>query len=119
MLAILAGCPSSRSETPWFGVQVLSEEEYMRRKQFYQLSGQRHYYFMNVGNGEVIDACRKVILLLLPLELSRTTSFTEWLLPMVAVERVDSDDVFCDVPSATLEQARVCCKLWRITLRCS
>lgn len=22
--------------------------------------GQRHYYFMNVGNGEVIDACRKV-----------------------------------------------------------
>jgi hypothetical protein len=26
----------------------------------YQASGQRHYYFMNVGNGEVIDACRKV-----------------------------------------------------------
>ncbi len=22
--------------------------------------GQRHYYFMNIGNGEVIDACRKV-----------------------------------------------------------
>jgi hypothetical protein len=21
--------------------------------------GQRHYYFMNIGNGEVIDACRK------------------------------------------------------------
>jgi hypothetical protein len=22
--------------------------------------GQRHYYFMNIGNGEVIDAARKV-----------------------------------------------------------
>lgn len=39
---------------------MLEEEEYQRRKLFYQLSGQRHYYFMNVGNGEVIDACRKV-----------------------------------------------------------
>jgi hypothetical protein len=38
---------------------VLEEEEYLRRKEFYQESGQRHYYFMNVGNGEVIDACRK------------------------------------------------------------
>lgn len=27
---------------------------------YYQATGQRHYYFMNVGNGEVIDACRKV-----------------------------------------------------------
>ncbi len=40
--------------------EVLEEEEYLRRKEFYQESGQRHYYFMNVGNGEVIDACRKV-----------------------------------------------------------
>ena len=32
----------------------------MRRKVFYQAAGQRHYYFMNVGNGEVIDACRMV-----------------------------------------------------------
>lgn len=39
--------------------EVLEEEEYMRRKVHYQASGQRHYYFMNVGNGEVIDACRK------------------------------------------------------------
>jgi hypothetical protein len=38
---------------------VLEEEEYLRRKEFYQESGQRHYYFMNIGNGEVIDAARK------------------------------------------------------------
>lgn len=40
--------------------QVLEEEEYVRRKVYYQAAGQRHYYFMNVGNGEVIDACRMV-----------------------------------------------------------
>lgn len=40
--------------------EVLEEEEYMRRKEYYIGIGQRHYYFMNVGNGEVIDACRKV-----------------------------------------------------------
>ena len=40
--------------------QVLEEEEYLRRKEYYQESGQRHYYFMNIGNGEVIDAARKV-----------------------------------------------------------
>ena len=40
--------------------EVLEEEEYMRRKVYYQHAGQRHYYFMNIGNGEVIDACRKV-----------------------------------------------------------
>ena len=39
--------------------QVLEEEEYLRRKEYYQESGQRHYYFMNIGNGEVIDAARK------------------------------------------------------------
>ncbi|MEW5316180.1 MAG: hypothetical protein WDW38_007566 [Sanguina aurantia] len=39
--------------------EVLEEEEYVRRKEFYLEVGQRHYYFMNVGNGEVIDACRK------------------------------------------------------------
>lgn len=42
-------------------VQVLEEEEYHRRKGYYLDSLQRHYYFMNVGNGEVIDACRKVM----------------------------------------------------------
>ena len=41
--------------------QVLEEEEYHRRKGYYLDSLQRHYYFMNVGNGEVIDACRKVM----------------------------------------------------------
>ena len=49
--------------TPAPNVQVLEEEEYHRRKGFYLESSQRHYYFMNVGNGEVIDACRKVICL--------------------------------------------------------
>lgn len=39
----------------------------MRRKVFYQAAGQRHYYFMNVGNGEVIDACRMVGLVLVNL----------------------------------------------------
>ena len=39
---------------------MLEEEEYLRRKEYYQESGQRHYYFMNIGNGEVIDAARKV-----------------------------------------------------------
>ncbi|CAD7699864.1 unnamed protein product [Ostreobium quekettii] len=38
--------------------EVLEEEEYERRKRYYAATGQRHYYFMNVGNGEVIDACR-------------------------------------------------------------
>ena len=42
-------------------LQVLEEEEYHRRKGYYLDSLQRHYYFMNVGNGEVIDACRKVM----------------------------------------------------------
>lgn len=41
--------------------EVLEEEEYTRRKQYYIQNGQRHFYFMNIGNGEVIDACRKVI----------------------------------------------------------
>lgn len=40
--------------------QVLADEEYARRKEFYLESGQRHYYFMTIGNGETIDACRKV-----------------------------------------------------------
>jgi hypothetical protein len=48
-----AASPSRRA-------QVLEEEEYLRRKDYYNNTGQRHYYFMNVGNGEVIDACRKV-----------------------------------------------------------
>jgi hypothetical protein len=40
--------------------EVLEEEEYLRRKEYYIEIGQRHFYFMNVGNGELIDACRKV-----------------------------------------------------------
>ena len=58
-------CMAARRNKPW-GVprparpQVLEEEEYLRRKEYYNSTGQRHYYFMNVGNGEVIDACRKV-----------------------------------------------------------
>jgi hypothetical protein len=40
--------------------EVLEEEEYVRRKEYYMDIGQRHYYFMNIGNGEVIDACRRV-----------------------------------------------------------
>jgi histone-lysine N-methyltransferase SETD2 len=39
--------------------EVLEEEEYLRRKDLYMATGSRHYYFMNVGNGEVIDAARK------------------------------------------------------------
>ena len=39
--------------------EVLDEEEYARRRAFYLAAGQRHYYFMNIGNGEVIDACRR------------------------------------------------------------
>jgi hypothetical protein len=39
--------------------EVLEEEEYHRRKEYFIETGQRHYYFMNVGNGEVIDASRR------------------------------------------------------------
>ncbi|KAK9809740.1 hypothetical protein WJX73_001840 [Symbiochloris irregularis] len=39
--------------------EVLEEEEYVRRRSYYHDINQRHYYFMNIGNGEVIDACRK------------------------------------------------------------
>jgi hypothetical protein len=39
---------------------VLEEEEYLRRKAYYIEIGQRHFYFMNLGNGEIIDASRKV-----------------------------------------------------------
>ena len=53
-------------------VQVLEEEEYHRRKGYYLDSLQRHYYFMNVGNGEVIDACRKVT----TAQLAACSSFT-------------------------------------------
>ena len=38
--------------------EVLEEDEYLRRKEFYAETGTRHYYFMNVGNGETIDAYR-------------------------------------------------------------
>lgn len=48
-----------RADTIPAGVQVLDESEYDRRKAYYASVGQRHYYFMNIGNGEVIDACRK------------------------------------------------------------
>lgn len=39
--------------------EVLEEEEYHRRKEYFIETGQRHYYFMNIGNGEVIDASRR------------------------------------------------------------
>ena len=38
-------------------MQVVHEREYDARKRRYLDEGQRHFYFMNVGNGEVIDAC--------------------------------------------------------------
>lgn len=57
---ILYHASSLLSFDPSYMVQVLEEEEYLRRKEYYQESGQRHYYFMNIGNGEVIDAARKV-----------------------------------------------------------
>ena len=37
--------------------EVVEESEYDYRKQSYLAEGQRHFYFMNVGTGEVIDAC--------------------------------------------------------------
>ena len=40
--------------------EVLEEDEYLRRKDFYQEVGQRHYYFMNIGKGDIINSCRKV-----------------------------------------------------------
>jgi histone-lysine N-methyltransferase SETD2 len=39
--------------------EVISEDEYFQRKVDYQRSGRRHYYFMSIANGEVIDATRK------------------------------------------------------------
>ena len=39
---------------------MLDEQEYARRKRHYKDAGHRHYYFMSVGNGEVVDACIKV-----------------------------------------------------------
>eukprot|EP00210_Caulerpa_lentillifera_P004802 g4584.t1 len=38
--------------------EILDEMEYLRRRTFYAESGHKHYYFMQIGNGEVIDACR-------------------------------------------------------------
>ncbi|CAG9465087.1 unnamed protein product [Pedinophyceae sp. YPF-701] len=39
--------------------EVIDEEGHERRRAAYLEQGQRHYYFMNIGNGEVIDACQK------------------------------------------------------------
>ncbi|KDD74466.1 hypothetical protein H632_c1292p0, partial [Helicosporidium sp. ATCC 50920] len=39
--------------------EVLAEAEYRRRRIIYAARGQRHFYFMNCGNGEVIDASRR------------------------------------------------------------
>lgn len=38
--------------------EVVDEAEYIRRRTFYAEKGHKHYYFMQIGNGEVIDACR-------------------------------------------------------------
>lgn len=35
---------------------MLDEDEYSRRKDYYMRVGARHYYFMNIGNGEVSAA---------------------------------------------------------------
>lgn len=40
--------------------EVLDEEEYLRRKEYYASVGQRHYYFMNIGNGEVRPPRRRL-----------------------------------------------------------
>ena len=52
------GLPAGAFVTEYVG-EVLEEAEYARRRAFYADAGQRHYYFMTLGNGEVIDACRK------------------------------------------------------------
>ena len=38
--------------------EIVDEAEYLRRRTFYAENGHKHYYFMQIGNGEVIDACR-------------------------------------------------------------
>lgn len=38
--------------------EIVDESEYHRRRNFYAENGHKHYYFMQIGNGEVIDACR-------------------------------------------------------------
>jgi len=38
--------------------EVVDEAEYNRRRIFYAEKGHKHFYFMQIGNGEVIDACR-------------------------------------------------------------
>lgn len=41
-------------------MQVLDNEEYQRRKQYYTEQGNRHWYFMRLDGGETVDAARKV-----------------------------------------------------------
>lgn len=82
------------SPRPQYCLQVLEDLEYLRRKEYYIATGQRHYYFMNVGNGEVIDAARMVrkglaacqlaasafLLLLLANQMEIGTSFEQYAL---------------------------------------
>ena len=39
--------------------EVVNEEEHNRRKVEYRKEGKRHFYFMSIANGEVIDATRR------------------------------------------------------------
>ena len=39
--------------------EVLDQAVYDQRKKEYKISGSRHFYFMSIGPGEVIDATRK------------------------------------------------------------
>lgn len=41
--------------------EIIDDCEYTRRVKEYTNSGLKHTYFMNVGNGEYIDACQLVI----------------------------------------------------------
>lgn len=87
--------------------EVLEEEEYLRRKHYYIQTGQRHYYFMNIGNGEVIDACRKVSV---PQQ------------PAVCVGRQQLIKGHCwawQVPSSRVHSYPGCALAWQGLLTCS
>ena len=83
-------------------MQVLEEREYARRKRHYKEIGQRHYYFMSVGNGEVVDACVKVPPPHLPLNGGPTTAGN----PLSWCSTHDSSSCLA-MPTCTLEPAVV------------
>lgn len=66
----LAACAANMghlSALPSAHVLLTCTSVLYRRNEYFIETGQRHYYFMNVGNGEVIDASRRVSCLLLVL----------------------------------------------------